>query len=760
MLHRIELIQGIGLLHEASGASYKLEDIALIYAGNGRGKSTLSSILRSAALDDSSLIEERRTIDGSLSPHVRMQFDNGHKVIYSDGKWSEARTEIQVFDTAFIENNVHSGGQVSTEHRKNLLDFAIGDRAVAARKKEERAVSTQKKASSDIRLINQQIVPYAGSMAPAVFKALNAVEDAEAKRMALDKRRSDAMRSQAILAQPLPAKLTLPTFNLTELFEIFSRTLDDVHAQAEEMVSCHIATLTGSNASSWLAEGQQFDNGTSCPYCGQSTLDVPLISMYQTHFNKAYKDLKDAVARAARLVDQIASEETLFSLIQQRNQANERLASWKPFVEINDLPTNRDDLAISSLDNLRTLLQSLIVDKSLSPADQHGGEEDRHEADRLVAQIVGLFADQNDLIEAYCVQINKFKDSLEDENVEQLTSEIAEIALAETRWSQPVVTLFEELEEAESRLKKAETDKREAREELSQIMRTTLSQYREDLNRHLRNLGAAFEIDEIKTNFLGQAPRSDYGITLRGQSVQLSGGNPSFDTALSEGDKRTLAFAFFIASTLADPNISTRVIVVDDPVSSLDRFRREYTSQILAEMANNCSQLVLLAHDANFLRETRHVLGRSASEKKLSVLEISRTANNYSEFGKIDLDRECETPYFTNYRTVDDFVSGMDLDARAAANALRPLLEGYLHRRFPGKVPTGLMLGQVISVIDEAQAPSPLIHIKSLVPELRDLNAFAGRFHHDTNPGYATDIVDSASVATFGRRVLNLIHGA
>ena len=118
MLHRIELVQGIGLLHEASGVAHKLEEVALIYAGNGRGKSTLSSILRSASLGDPSIIDERQTIDGSLTPKVKLQFDSGHKVNFSDGKWSEIRSELQIFDTAFIENNVHSGGQVSTEHRK------------------------------------------------------------------------------------------------------------------------------------------------------------------------------------------------------------------------------------------------------------------------------------------------------------------------------------------------------------------------------------------------------------------------------------------------------------------------------------------------------------------------------------------------------------------------------------------------------------------------------------------------------------------
>ena len=457
MLHRIELVQGIGLLHEASGVAHKLEEVALIYAGNGRGKSTLSSILRSASLGDPSIIDERQTIDGSLTPKVKLQFDSGHKVNFSDGKWSEIRPELQIFDTAFIENNVHSGGQVSTEHRKNLLDFAIGDRAVASKKKEERAVTAQKKASADIKQIKEQIAPYAGGLAPAVFKSLKAVENSDVKLVALEKRRSDAMRSQAILAQPLPVKLTLPNFEIDGLFDVLNRTLDDVHTQAEEMVSHHITSLKRDDASSWLSEGQQFDDGINCPYCGQSTIDVPLIHMYQTHFNKAYKNLNNAVTRVVDLVNQSTSEQILSEIFQQRAHTNEQIAIWKPSVDISELSDDRDDLAASSLGNLRTLLQGLVVDKSISIAEQHGTTEEYEEAQRLIGQMLGIFADQNDLIETYCAQINGFKEDLQAENVQQLESEITNIKLAETRLSEPVVTLFAKLEDAESRLKNSKT---------------------------------------------------------------------------------------------------------------------------------------------------------------------------------------------------------------------------------------------------------------------------------------------------------------
>lgn len=70
------------------------------------------------------------------------------------------------------------------------------------------------------------------------------------------------------------------------------------------------------------------------------------------------------------------------------------------------------------------------------------------------------------------------------------------------------------------------------------------------------------------------------------------------------------------------------------------------------------------------------------------------------------------------------------------------------------------MLGNAIDQVDQAQALSPLVHAQTYVAELRQINAFAGRFHHDTNPNSASESPDPQSVLTYAQRVLDLVHGA
>ncbi len=98
-------------------------------------------------------------------------------------------------------------------------------------------------------------------------------------------------------------------------------------------------------------------------------------------------------------------------------------------------------------------------------------------------------------------------------------------------------------------------------------------------------------------------------------------------------------------------------------------------------------------------------------------------------------------------------------DQRHIAKAIRPLLEGYLHRRFPGLVSDNLMFGEVVAQIKSCFAPSPLCHAQSLVDELNEINIYAGQFHHDTNPGNVdTVLINATELHTFAMRSLNVIH--
>ena len=758
MLDRIESIQGVGLLHDANGKPHSCQKATLVYADNGRGKSTLATVLRSAATGDPTLISHRKTVDGVLPPKVTLQFSSGHKVNFSANAWSESRPEVLVFDADFVERNVHSGGAVSTGHRKNLLEFALGEAAVAARTAVEQATADAKAVTDKVQSVTGQLSGHHTGLTLSQFEALTKVDEVDVEVAALQKRVSAANNAAAIIAKPIPTPAPEPSFDFDGLFVALKSSLKDVHADAERVVKEHVAKLGGGTAESWLSQGQQLGDAESCPYCGQATTDLNLIRAYQTHFNEAYAALKVKVAGLRNVAEIGARANIVEGFLQAVDTARAQTTAWSELV-----PTQAIDFdasaASTSLAEIQDLVHKLIARKEAAPADPVGAEADKARAAALWANLIAAMKAANGAIKSAADAIGIYKGQLAAENVLLLTQQIQRLEASKRRHGPVAVDLLSKLAVARSDAIKAEAKKKLERDKLDGLMTATLSQYEKSINTLLKNFGASFSIKGMGANFRGAAPRTEYGLLLRGKDIALEGGQPSFSTALSEGDKRTLAFAFFVASTLADSKLSTRVIVIDDPMCSLDLNRKHHTRSVLKRLHSKAEQLILLAHDPYFLRDLRDALRKEDPGTPIAIFQLALAANGYTGFSTLEIDKECESAYFLHHRLLNEFVAGSNPDAKAVAKAIRPMLEGYLHRRFPSLISKSLMFGQVVVCIRDAPINSPLRHATNLVAELNDINEYAGQFHHDTNAAADTVTVVAAELKTYVDRSLHLVHG-
>lgn len=758
MLERIEEIQGIGLLHSAIGKSYRCEKATLIYADNGRGKSTLATVLRSVSTGDASLISQRKTVDSTQLPKVILQFGSGHKVTYSGNKWSETRPEVLVFDADFVERNVHSGGAVNTGHRKNLLEFALGEVAVVARSAVDKATNEAKEAADKLHGLEAQLSGHHSGLTLAQFEKLPKIPDADAQVSSLRRRIGAASNVAAIAAKPVPSVVAEPIFELAGLFTALGASLANVHADAEQVVRQHIQKLGVKTAESWLSQGRQFGDSKTCPYCAQSTNDNDLIRAYQTHFNAAYSALKNKVATLHDTVVAGTNTRVIEAFAQSVATARAQAAAWNEHVQTTPIAFE-EAVARSALAELQALLLDLVRRKQASPAEALGSATDLKKATELWQQVILCMQNTNGQISSAAGLITTYKGKLATDNVQQLQHQVQQLEASKRRYEPAVVDLFAKRNLARAEATTADNKKKDARTKLDAVMTATLKQYEKSINTLLKKFGASFSIKDMGANFRGAAPRSEYGLLLRGKDVALEGGPPSFATTLSEGDKRTLAFAFFIASTLQDAKLATRVVIVDDPMCSLDLNRRHHTRSVLKNLHSKAEQLIVLAHDPYFIRDLRDALRKENNATPVAMFQLALTTGDYTGFAALDVDKECESDYFRHNRLLNEFMVGQNGDARTVARAIRPMLEGYLHRRFPCLVPKSQMFGQVVTLIRQAPPANPLFHAKDLVDELNDINEYAGQFHHDTNPGGADTIAIVASeLRTYVERSLYLVH--
>lgn len=757
MLERIAEIQGIGLLHQANGKPYTCQKATLVYADNGRGKSTLATIFRSAATGNAALIAAWKTVDGTLLPKVVLQFGSSHKVSFENGAWSEQRSELLVFDADFIGRNVHSGGAVSTDHRKNLLEFALGEAAVAARAAVDKATSESKAATDKVQSFVGQLSGYHSGLALAQFEQLPQVSDIDAKIADLQKRLIAASNVAAIQAKPVPKVLPEPSFDIDGLFAGLGLSLKDVHADAEKVVKQHIAKLGGKGAESWLSQGRQFGNGNACPFCDQDISSNDLVRAYQTHFNAAYADLKTKVAALQGTVTTGAAVNVIDAFTQSVGVAFAQATAWAEHVTTQAISFDADAAHVA-LALFREFVTNLARRKSAAPAEPLGTAEEKAKAVALWGQVLIPVRSANAAIKVAEELISGYKSKLSNDSIPQLQQQILQLQATKARYDPKVVELVKHLTAARKTVAAADKVKKTARDSLDSLMTTTLAKYQTLINTLLKHFGASFSIKGMSANFRGNAPRSEYGLLLRGKDVALEGGQPSFATALSEGDKRTLAFAFFIASALEDPKLATRTVVIDDPMCSLDLNRRHHTRAVIKKLHAKAAQLIVLAHDAYFLRDLRDALRKEDKAAPITMFQLAAAPNNYTDFASLDIDKECESIYSQHHRVLNEFAAGKGGDPKSVAKAIRPMLEGYLHRRFPGLLPKELMFGHLVVRIRDSVTPSPLCHAKNLVDELNEINDYAGQFHHDANPDADAIVVTAAELKTFIDRALGVVH--
>ena len=756
MLERIHRVKGIGLLHDADGRQHGLKKASLIYADNGVGKSTLASIFRSCASNEPSLIHHRKTIDGNNQPEVLFQFSNGQQSAFTTSSWDTSRPELLVFDADFVEQNVYAGGQVTTDQRKSLLQFALGKSAVNAQHDYDQADNDAQAAAQEVRDLTNELAGFHRGISLQQFRELAEVADADSQIAILNERIVEAENIGLIQASALPRKLDEPSLDIEPTFSVLEKSLTDIDLAAEERVKQHLASHDKPNLEKWISDGYSYGDDERCPYCDQPLDGVDLIEAYQSYFNHDYNQLKASVAGLGNLISTCASDGIIERLQAHFATASAIIEGWQEHVEVSPPEFDREG-ARHVLTEIRERLDALKSAKEAKLLESVGSEEEKDELIRKWHELIDIVRSCNEGIDNAVNIITAYKEGLASVNTADLRQQIINLEMAKTRQHQHVVDLFSRLDLAVSRENAAKTEKQNKKDALNAIMQSTLENYKERINELLQRFGAQFSIPNIDFNYRGGL-RSNYNLHMRGSNIELAGGTPDFKTSLSEGDKRTLAFAFFVASVESDVDLANKVIVIDDPMCSLDLNRKQQTRGILKRIYENCDQLIVLVHDIHFMRNLRDDIIKDNGPQNVACVKLKTVANRYSDFDTIDVDEESESAYFRCHRTLGEYLDGTAQSAMEVARSIRPMLEGYLHRRFPGMISSGLLFGQVIDLINKAPQDSPLAHAQSITAELNEINCYAGQFHHDTNPGADQVQITDGELRLFVEKALRVVH--
>jgi wobble nucleotide-excising tRNase len=198
--------------------------------------------------------------------------------------------------------------------------------------------------------------------------------------------------------------------------------------------------------------------------------------------------------------------------------------------------------------------------------------------------------------------------------------------------------------------------------------------------------------------------------------------------------------------------LASKIVVFDDPFNSQDAFRRRQTVHEIMKVASKCVQVVVLSHDATFLKQ----MWDKAPAAERVALTIADHRSQGSKIMPMDLEKACQGRTATD---IDDLQTYLTTGAGTLIDIIRKMrvvLETYCCTTYPACFLAGDWLGEIVRKTREGGDPHPA---HALYDELDQINGYTSQYHHGEDVADVTpDQIDPSELTGFTRRTLRIVN--
>jgi wobble nucleotide-excising tRNase len=710
-------------------------------------------------------IAERKRLAAQHPPHIILECSGGPPpAIFQNNAWNRLLEDIVVFDDVFIDKNVHSGLALEAHHRQSLHELILGAQAVAMNQRLQTLVA-------QIEAHNTSLRTKAGAI-PAVDRGPYSVDDfcALAARPDINQaikeaeRALEAAREQdAIHSTPPFDSLNLPTFDLAEIEPILHQDLSSVDAATLTRVHTHLAGL-GQDGEDWVADGmRRIPHEVSeaatrrCPFCAQDLQGSPIIEHYRAYFSEAYATLKRTVADTLEAVNRTHGGDVPAGFERAVRLAVERRQFWSRFCDVAEVTIDTAAI-VRDWRGAREAIIRQLVEKEGAPLEHlQLSEESRTQvatfevSRRIIATLNLQLQEVN-----RSIAVIKEKAATADSAV--LADDLARLKAVKARHTPATVALCESYLQEQTAKEATEQQRDDARAALEHHRTAIFPGYQTAINLCLQRFNAGFRLDSVTHANTRGGPTCTYNVVINNTPVPMGGadlfvGQPSFRSTLSAGDRNTLALAFFFASLDQDASLANKVIVIDDPISSLDEHRALTTVQEIRRLSARAGQVIVLSHNKPFL--CRLWEGNDSTAR--AALEVVRDGTG-STLRVWNVVQDSITEHDRRHAKLLDYLANGVGDMREMARSIRPHLEAFVRVACPEHFPPGRLLGPFLNVCRNRVGTPVEILNNSTTQELEQLVEYANRFHHNTNPAWETETINDGELRGFVDRTLKFVR--
>lgn len=757
MLRKIISVRNVGRFRSSAGTpNPQLAKHTLVTGANGFGKTTLCAIMRSLQTGDPSHVIGRKTLGVADAPSIELLLPNG-PVRFDAGQWSATLPAMAIFDGVFVAENVHSGEVVDIDQRRNLYRVIVGEAGVQLANRDSELAGQSRAKTGDVTAAERAVKPHTPTgMTTEAFLAIGL--EPEIDRLIIEQEGLTAAAREAGAIRARAALTTYQTPSLPDgIIGLLSRTLDNVAEDAEQRLAAHLDRHgMADQGGPWIATGLHHAE-ESCPFCGQDIKGLPLIAAYRAVFSKRFEALAVEIDALRNQIAQAFGDRLLAAVETVAAQNRGNLEYWGRFCQFSDVTADPPARFTVAAENLRTATLSLLDRKAASPFSAVAADAAFLEAQAAYDATLVLVQESNRNIEEINRQISEKKASTDAANVQAAEIELAHRKAVRARHTPEVIALCSTYSDHVAEKARIDRLKDEVRAQLDSHTRDVVQPYERRINEHLGNFNAGFIIADTGHKFPGGVATSSYQIVINGVGVELGDGRtptgqPSFKNTLSAGDRTTLALAFFLAHLERSPNAGQTIVVFDDPFNSQDAFRRRQTVHEIMCVARNCAQIIVLSHDATFLKQ---VWDKAPHDSRVA-LGITDHRTQGSKISEIDIERACQGRTASD---IDDLQTFMSTGAGSLIDLIRKcrvVLETYCRSTYPASFDATDWLGDIVRKIREGGDQHSA---SALYAELDQINGYTSQYHHGEDLADATpDQLDASELTGFVRRSLRVAN--
>lgn len=669
----------------------------VIFAENGVGKTSLSRAFWLLADENYTHISQYKSIGQINEPQISL--NNGSLMINKDNK-SHINFSIEIYNADFLKENVplDTKFEIKKIDGENiLLESAVGKENKEIQKlkaenddkiKRKNEISGEngklreienniKSKENEIERIRKKITSndIAIKMEDITIEN-NFFDEHEQTYFSYDEAKRQEIQSSFDLIkealknfdelQEIPFSLNIDN---NALEKIFSFDIEKEAGVVSENIKNHIIKM----GREFIEKGKELikvNNLNSCPFCMQE-INNGILEQYTHYFNEKIENFTQNTDKQIEAV-----EKEINSLNETKNHIASKFEKFKPFVDEfeskNKELLNALQLLVDLLGKLKTLLSDKQGNKKFNDFKQL-------DLKAKIKNINDILAITKDILVSKKEQKDRF---------EKLKQELKELKIKQGKYEtfelqKAMCDLYTQRNKLADELKNIDNEIQTNSKEIQQIQAKNRPDIK-TINDYLRVL-----------NMSKYTLNANYQIIINANSIQ----NENRSIVLSEGEKTTIGFAYFLARLKLFYNKDTLknlVIVFDDPISSLDDNRIYMTSSLVAKINKEIAgktiiddsqkaQVFVLTHNYTFMTNIIRILGKYAQYSHLIrknseiIFECkNETAGYFDSF------------YLLTFKDIWNFAKNDELQddydkALNYGNKIRILLESFMKSNFISK---------------------------------------------------------------------------